>query len=121
MPYTDQHYIDAEGGLHFLSAQDCENATSLGLSLPDPTWVVATPDQIVAALSPTAEKQWTAYQAQAREALDASDVTIVRCVENGVAVPEEWAAYRRALRTIVSASMGTPGTLPVKPAYPAGT
>lgn len=65
---------------------------------------------------------WAVYQQTARAALDASDVTILRCVENGVAVPAQWATYRKALRAIVSATSGDSSQpLPSKPAYPAGT
>ena len=51
-------------------------------------------------------------------ALYASDKTILRCVENAVAVPAAWATYRAALRNIIST--GT-GTMPTRPAYPSGT
>ncbi|MDR3495359.1 MAG: hypothetical protein P4L82_12230 [Ancalomicrobiaceae bacterium] len=56
--------------------------------------------------------------AEARSALTASDMTVLRCVEAGVAVPAEWVAYRRALRAIVA---GGSAALPARPAYPAGT
>lgn len=71
---------------------------------------------------PSATALWTAYQGQAKAALDESDITILRCYENAVVVPSTWAAYRKALRTIVSAAAGDPTQpLPVKPAYPAGS
>lgn len=65
---------------------------------------------------------WNAYRAEAKIALDTSDVTVLRCVENAIAVPTEWAAYRTSLRAIVGAASGDPTQpLPVKPAYPSGT
>lgn len=65
---------------------------------------------------------WSAYQAQAKRALQESDITVLRCYENGVFVPAAWTTYRKALRTICGASGGDPTQpLPVKPAYPAGT
>lgn len=64
---------------------------------------------------------WLAYKSQAQAALAESDKTILRCYENAVVVPAAWATYRKALRTIVGASSGTPGVLPTIPAYPAGT
>lgn len=65
---------------------------------------------------------WSARQENARAMLAESDTTIMRCYENAVAVPTEWAAYRKALRSIVSADTGdVTQVLPVRPAYPAGT
>lgn len=83
-------------------------------ALVAPTAAQITAQQAVAA--------WSSYQAQAKVALDASDITILRCYENTVAVPAAWATYRKALRTIVGATSGDPTQpLPAKPAYPAGT
>lgn len=65
---------------------------------------------------------WAAHQGAARVALDSSDVTMLRCLENAVAVPAEWIAYRKALRSILSSSGGdATQPLPTRPAYPAGT
>lgn len=70
----------------------------------------------------TSGQQWVSHQAQARAALDASDITMIRCVEHGVTVPAEWVSYRGALRAIVRAASGDPTQpLPSRPAYPAGT
>ena len=56
---------------------------------------------------------------QARAALDASDVTAIRCVKAGVAFPAEWQAYCTALRSIVAGALAQ--ALPPRPDYPAGT
>lgn len=65
---------------------------------------------------------WSAYKVTAQAALDCSDVTIIRCMENSVAVPAEWLAYRKDLRSIISASSGDATvSLPTRPAYPSGT
>jgi hypothetical protein len=66
----------------------------------------------------TAEVNATRLRAAANKALEASDITVLRCVEAGVSVPEEWAAYRAALRAITASGAGA---LPTKPPYPAGT
>lgn len=65
---------------------------------------------------------WASYQTRARALLDQSDVTMLRCIENAVTVPAEWAAFRKALRSIISAATGdATQPLPTRPAYPAGT
>ena len=65
---------------------------------------------------------WAAYKSQAQAALDASDITALRCVKAGVAFPSEWLTYVTALRAIVKASTGDPTQpLPTRPAYPANT
>lgn len=70
----------------------------------------------------SAPMDWPTYQSLARSLLTDSDITILRCVENAVQVPVEWASYRKALRKIVGAETGdSTAALPVKPAYPAGT
>jgi len=69
-----------------------------------------------------AEQVWLQYQAKAITMLNDSDTTIIRCAEHGVAVPDEWKAYRAALRAIMRAKSGdATQALPTKPAYPAGT
>lgn len=47
--------------------------------------------------------------------LAASDRTVLRCVEAGIAVPVEWAEYRQKLRSIVT---NPTLPLPTQPAYP---
>lgn len=103
------------------------------LELTDAEWDnrFATPfvssGKLVAAPAPTAAQiqadAWIAYQAQAKSALDASDMTVLRCVEKAVSVPTAWATYRATLRAIVGATtVGDPTKpLPTKPSYPAGT
>ena|ERR1019366_4339451 len=57
---------------------------------------------------------------QARIALDESDITMLRCVENLVQVPPAWATYRAALRAITNdTSQAT--EMPTRPPYPQGT
>lgn len=108
------------------------------LAITDAQWqtCIGTPGYtvkngaLVAPIPPTAAQvaaqqtavAWSVYQAQAKTALDASDLTILRCYENGVTVPAAWATYRKALRAIVGAASGdATQPLPTKPAYPSGT
>jgi hypothetical protein len=91
-------------------------------------WLAA--GNTVAPVAPPSSAQlWAVYQAQAKAALDNSDTTMHR-VSEAIALGLNTAAgadvvafvnYRRALRAIVSTQNGTPGMLPTKPAYPAGT
>lgn len=67
---------------------------------------------------PTADQLKATLIAKAQSALDKSDVTIIRCMENDTSVPVEWAQYRETLREIVAS--GT-GNVPAQPAYPKGT
>lgn len=60
-------------------------------------------------------------KSQAQTALDASEITMIRCVENSVTVPAAWATYRKALRAILNGTDTTSTSLPTRPAYPAGT
>lgn len=65
---------------------------------------------------------WKIYQQNAKYCLDKSDITILRCLEFGVAIPAAWITYRNDLRAIISAISGDHMLpLPTKPAYPAGT
>ena len=55
---------------------------------------------------------------EAQIALDASDVTILRCLERGVSVPSSWVTYRTSLRDVVA---GRATAMPTRPAYPPNT
>jgi hypothetical protein len=52
----------------------------------------------------------------AQEALDKSDVVLLRCYENDVPLPLEWAEYRAELRTFLAGDK--PAPLPIMPEYP---
>ncbi|MFM0306286.1 hypothetical protein P0D71_00630 [Paraburkholderia sp. RL17-383-BIF-A] len=77
----------------------------------DPCWVDAP--------APTSAQLWADVQADAKSALEASDVIVLRCYESGIPLPQEWAAYRKVLRTIVNSTvMDASQKLPSKPASP---
>lgn len=62
-----------------------------------------------------------AFKASAQAALSRSDTTVIRCSENVLPVPAEWATYRKALRAIANGSDTASTVLPTAPSYPAGT
>lgn len=70
-----------------------------------------------AALAPVVTPQ-SEYALQAKAALDATDLTAIRCVKAGVSFPSDWKEYVAALRAIVN---GGNGPLPARPSYPSGT
>ncbi|HTN66408.1 MAG TPA: hypothetical protein VL051_09530 [Burkholderiaceae bacterium] len=70
----------------------------------------------------TAEALWREHQRQAQVALDKSDITVLRCAENGIPVPVDWRSYRSELRAVISAPSGDASLPPpIQPAYPVGT
>ena len=71
----------------------------------------------------TPEYRLSYIKSLAIAALAKSDITIIRCAENGVSVPTEWRQYRSELRSLVSASVWNDSlTLPTHPiTYPAGS
>ena len=50
--------------------------------------------------------------------LQKSDVTLLRCLENGIPIPDTWVQYRKALRALIG---GASSILPTTPTYPVGT
>ncbi len=55
---------------------------------------------------------------QAQTMLAKSDITALRCLSAGVAVPPEWQTYRSMLRAVI---LGKQTTMPVQPKFPEGT
>ena len=70
---------------------------------------------------PTATQLHDDLVVAAKTALTKSDITLLRCIEVGIAVPADWSNYRAQLRAIVNGTDTTSTTLPPQPAYPAGT
>ncbi len=70
---------------------------------------------------PTSAELWAARRKEAQTSLEESDITVLRCYENGVPVPKEWVAYRKALRFIVGAEDGdVSAPFPQQPDRPEG-
>lgn len=67
---------------------------------------------------PTAEELAVMNKAAAAIALADSDITVLRCYENGVKVPADIVSYRKTLRSIVKGE--TTDTVPEKPKAPKG-
>jgi hypothetical protein len=78
---------------------------------------------VLADYTPSDAALWAAYQATAQNALEDSDITLLRCYENGLSVPVAWVTYRAALRSILSVAQPAliPAELPSRPDYPAGS
>ena len=53
-----------------------------------------------------------------RQALISSDITLLRCMESGIALPVEWVNYRVALRSLLSSTLDESTVIPVRPPYP---
>lgn len=81
-----------------------------------------TADEIAARKEEVAASAIDAPIVQAKqdavEALEKSDVQILRCIERNIPVPTEWAEYRAVLRLIAKTGMVD---IPNPPDYPAGT
>jgi hypothetical protein len=116
--FEDDVTVKVESGTYvFTAAHGAQLATPA--TLQPYTAPVLTAAQIA---SEQAAQAWAAYQVSAKSCLDASDITILRCYENGVLVPAAWATYRKALRATVAAASGdATQALPTRPPYPAGT
>jgi hypothetical protein len=78
----------------------------------------ANGNPVAAVFVPSAEQTAARLKADAQTALDASDVTVLRCIEHDIVLPSEWVTYRTSLRAVVN---GTSSTIPTRPAYPAGS
>ena len=53
-----------------------------------------------------------------RKALASSDLTLLRCVENGIIFPVAWVNYRASLRSLLSSTLNADTVIPERPAYP---
>lgn len=77
---------------------------------PDPSWAATPPP-------PTPEQVAATIKSGAMAALTKSDVTVLRCLEEGKPVPVTWTTYRAALRAIIAAPSSVM-VLPALPDYP---
>lgn len=113
-----QYYQDNLGGWHVLDDASFEQL--LTKNNPSLTFIKKTQAQYDAAQAAIAAIPIPIKQ-QAQIALNKSDITMMRCVEAGIAAPAAWNSYRKALRAIANGIDTTSTTLPLQPAYPAGT
>ena len=90
---------------------------------PSLTAAEITAIEAVFAAYDSSQPSWTLYKQQADALLAESDTTVLRCIENQVALPAGWVSYRQALRAIVGAAVPGDATepLPIRPEFPAGT
>lgn len=111
MPY----YKDPSNAVHFIDTEDDEHLL--------PGGVLRISDAEAAILVSNAQQRMrTPVRVEARAMLDESDITVIRCAEAGVPVPQPWRDYRAALRAIVSAQSVSESTqLPPRPDYPPNT
>lgn len=117
----DQSRVWSSAAAAYVPADDATYEAWLGAgNLPTRIASEAELQEVLAAQYPAGWPR-LALQADAQASLDKADITLLRCLENGVSVPAEWAAYRKALRAIVNGSDSTSTSLPATPAYPAGT
>lgn len=80
---------------------------------PDQIWDTVARQELTEAES--AEIQRVNRIGVAKSALQASDITVLRCYEAGIPLPPAWREYRQTLRSIVS---GADIDVPVRPEYP---
>ena len=106
------YYTNTQHGLCWLPEGD---------SLPEGGIAITDAEAAVLKAAADAAQAPVKLKAAATVALVKSDTTLLRCAESAVAIPPEWAAYRKALRNIVSGADTTSVALPTQPAYPAGT
>lgn len=93
-----------------------------GYTVRDGALIAPTPPTAAQIAAQKAAADWATYVSDARSALNESDVTVLRCYEDGIALPSAWVAYRKALRAIVSTTSGdATKALPTKPPYPSGS
>jgi len=109
-----QNYKDPQNKIHVLDDVAFEYLLPAGC-------VRITQVEADAIINPpsTAAQLQAEFCASAQVALDKSDTTMMRCVEDGIAAPVAWITYRKALRAIASGTDTTSTVLPVQPEYPA--
>lgn len=112
-------------GVNAIQITDAQWQTCIstpGFTVKSGALVAPSPPTATQIAAQKAAAAWLSYQATAKAALDESDIAILRCYENAVAVPGAWTTYRKALRAIVGTTLGDPTQpLPPRPVYPSGT
>jgi hypothetical protein len=123
--YYDDVDSPAPAGINVIEISDDEWRACISTSgYTVASGALAAPVPMTAAqiAAQQAAADWAERQEAAKEDLDSSDVTLMRCFENAIALPAAWVAYRKALRAIVGAATGDASqSMPTRPAYPTGT
>lgn len=71
---------------------------------------------------PSAAQKLVLIKTAAFQALAKSDLTVLRCFENGVTLPAAWRAYRNTLRALVNEiEWSDTLVIPPEPTYPEGS
>lgn len=102
--FFDTNYIDGAGRLHFLSALDLQRAVQFGLPFPDPTWTIATPQQVIDIQNPapTQAQAILAIEAAVQDVLDKKAkergyINADRCISYRTSSNNSWAADAAAM------------------------
>lgn len=97
--FLDTNYIDENGRLHFLSAQDLQRAIQFGLPLPGPTWTIATAQQVldIQNPAPTQAQAFAAIDSAVQAALDK------KAKERGYDNADRCISYRNSSNTLWAA------------------
>lgn len=100
---------DYRGLVYWTADRTRHEITEAGIEPPDgwlPEDPGPSPDELAAATKRT-------FLAQVAKLLKESDVTVIRCAEDGIPVPAEWKAWREHLRQLRRDESGVIGDPPV--------
>ena len=107
---TGWHVIpDFRGLVYWLADRTCHEITEAGVEPPS-GWLDSDPGPSAEQIAAAAKQQ---FLAEVAALLKDSDVTVIRCAEDGVPVPAAWKAWREHLRQLQRDEAGIIGEPPV--------